>query len=56
MLNADSRTLKKPSEPQRSATAPMIPIDVAWSWIERTTVRRRSTELAGKARRSSSTR
>jgi hypothetical protein len=29
MLNADSRTLKKPRAPQSSAMPPMIPIDVA---------------------------
>ena len=33
MLNADSRTLKNPSAAQRRAMPPMIPIDVAWSWI-----------------------
>jgi hypothetical protein len=56
MLKADSSTLKKPSEAHSRAMPPMIESEVACSWIECTVFTSRSTELAGKERRSSSIR
>ena len=56
MLNADSRTLKKPSAAQSSPMPPMTESSVACSWISVTASRMFSTEFSGKARRSSSIR
>ena len=56
MLNADSRTLKKPSAPQMSPMPPMIRDRRRLVLDLVTTLEESSTELSGNARRSSSTR
>jgi hypothetical protein len=52
MLNADSRALKKPSEPQASPTMPRSVSSLARSWMLVTAETRSSTELSGNAWRS----